>query len=441
MSDPSVLEDPKKFDKALAKARKELIKLDNVLGVGYGYKETKGKSTGEVAIVVFVSAKKRIEEIDPKQRVPPEFDGVRTDVVELGKRELESHDDSDMMFLDSEKVHRENLENIERAKSSGQSEDPDFGNLAVVLDDGAIVTTTGWIDYIHAYELFRDTHPDVYDFVIFFHDTSSGFPSSGSFHRAIYNATSGINYYAGGTPASPYNIRAAWGSKKLLAMDVISPGAWSWPGRMGTILQEVGHYWSAFERFKHYETETADHLDLLRKSIVPTDPQGLFHWSPYFDNGHSPVDYDGVDWNDEGNGRFAIHVVDNSDFYYCNLDLYNMGLLSPDEVGLMHIIKDPHPPTPPTAYPYAPVYGGKQELTVDNVVWAHGERNPDYRSSQKLFKAACIILTKDVDKAAHNVVPVLDDVRKEFTWQYYKATGFRGKLDTTISPELRTFVS
>jgi hypothetical protein len=137
-----------------------------------------------------------------------------------------------------------------------------------------------------------------------------------------------------------------------------------------------------------------------------------------------------------GNGKFTLHNINDMDFYYCNLDLYNMGLLSPDEVGTMYIIKDPHPPSPPATT----IYGGKQELTVDNVIWAHGPRNPSYISAQKLFKTACIILTKNVDTAAQNVVPVLDDVRKEFTSQFYKATGFRGKLDTTISPELRTFV-
>ena len=113
-----------------------------------------------------------------------------------------------------------------------------------------------------------------------------------------------------------------------------------------------------------------------------------------------------------------------------------MGLLSPDEVGKLDIIKDPHPPPPPATT----VYGGMQELTVENVIWAHGPRNPDHRTAQKLFKTAFIILTKNVDMAAQNVVPVLDDVRKEFTWQYYKSTGFRGKLDTTISPELHTYV-
>jgi hypothetical protein len=88
--------------------------------------------------------------------------------------------------------------------------DPDFGNLAVVVDDGTLVTPGGGIDYIRAYQLFRITHPDVYDFIMFFSDTSSGMPFTGSFHSGIYNATSGINYYAGGSPGSPYNIRPAW---------------------------------------------------------------------------------------------------------------------------------------------------------------------------------------------------------------------------------------
>lgn len=432
LNDHRILKNPKKFETAIERARKEFIKLDGVMGVGYGFKEKQGKSTGEPAIVVYVKKKKSSDKIPPRQRIPSEFDGIKTDVVELGKRKQESHDDSDMMFVDFTKIHQENLENIKKAKSSKEVKDPDFGNLAVVVDDGTLVTSSGVIDYIRAYQLFRITHPDVYDFIMFFSDTSSGMPWTGSFHSGIYNATSGINYYAGGSPGSPFNVRPAWGTNKLLAFDVISPGAWSWPGSMYTILQEVGHMWSAFERFKHYETEAVDHFDLL----LGTTGQGLYHWGRYFDNDHSPMDYDAVDWADNGNGKFTLHNVYDSDMYYCNLDLYNMGLIPPDEVGKLVIIKDPHPPSPPATT----VYGGKQELTIDNVIWAHGPRNPNYRSAQKLFKTACIILTKNVDTAAQNVVPVLDDVRKEFTWQFYKATGFRGKLDTTISPELRTYV-
>jgi len=426
LSDPNVLTNPGQFDKALDKARKEFIKLPNVLGVGYGFKEKKGKSTDELAIIVFVNKKKSVQAVPPKERIPAKYLGVTTDVVELGKRKQESREDTDMMFVDFAKIHRENLPNIKKAKSGNQPKDPDFGNLAVVVDDGAVDTGAG-IDYIHAYELFRLTHPDAYDFLIFFSDTASGMPSTGSFHSAIFNATSGINYYAG----AAFNNRAAWGTNRLLAFNVISPGVWS-SGNMRVMLQEVGHYWSAFERFKHYQTEVADHFDLL---IGPIG-QGQYHWGRFHINPFSPVDYDAVSWTEEGNGQFTVISIDDGGHYFSNLDLYNMGLLSPSEVGPIHIIKDPHPPSPPATT----VYGSVQEITVQNVIWSHGPRNPDYTAAQRLFKTAFIILTKDIDSAAANVVPVLDDVRREFTWQYYKATGFRGKLDTTISPDLKTFV-
>ncbi len=146
LSDPRILEHPKKFERALEKARRELIKLEGVLGVGYGFKETKGRSTGEHAILVFVKKKKRIDTIHARQKIPSEYEGVKTDVVELGKRKQESHDDSDMMFVDWTKVHEENLENIKKITSSKGSRDPDFGNLAVVVDDGTLVPSPGVIE-------------------------------------------------------------------------------------------------------------------------------------------------------------------------------------------------------------------------------------------------------------------------------------------------------
>lgn len=426
MTDPTVLQNPREFTRALKKARKEFIKLSNVVGVGYGFKEKKGSLTSDLAIVVFVKKKKGLRAVPRKERIPREYQGVKTDVVELGQRTPGIDDDSDMMFVDFAKLHRENRANIKKAQKRNPQRHTNFGNLAVVVDDGAVDTGAG-IDYIHAYEIFRQSHPDAYDFLIFFSDTDSGMPATGSFHSAIFNATSGINYYAG----DAFDNRAAWGSNKLLAFNVISPGTWS-SGNMRVMLQEVGHYWSAFERFKHYETEVADHFDLLISNVG----QGLYHWGRFHINPFSPVDYDAVSWTEEGNGEFTVIEIDDNGHYFSNLDLYNMGLLSPSEVGPIHIIKDPHPASPPATT----VHGSVLEITVQNVIWAHGPRNPDYTAAQRLFKTACIILTKDVDSAAANVVPVLDDVRQELTWQYYKATGFRGKLDTTISPELKTFV-
>lgn len=63
----------------------ELLRKAGVRGVGIGYKIVGGESTGELAIVVMVTKKIRpASDIPPRERIPLEMEGVRTDVVEVG---------------------------------------------------------------------------------------------------------------------------------------------------------------------------------------------------------------------------------------------------------------------------------------------------------------------------------------------------------------------
>jgi len=61
-----------------------LLTLPNVVGVGIGLKETGGEFTDQLAIVVNVRRKKPLAELAPQDVVPPEIDGVITDVQEVG---------------------------------------------------------------------------------------------------------------------------------------------------------------------------------------------------------------------------------------------------------------------------------------------------------------------------------------------------------------------
>jgi hypothetical protein len=69
------------------KARHEqaLLKLANVVGVGIGYKEKEGRLTGQLALIVNVSQKKPLSELAGRDVVPPEIEGVPTDVQEVGE--------------------------------------------------------------------------------------------------------------------------------------------------------------------------------------------------------------------------------------------------------------------------------------------------------------------------------------------------------------------
>ena len=63
----------------------ELLKIPNVVGVGVGYKIREGRITDEPAIMVYVTRKLPKQALRKEELVPEELDGIKTDVVEVGK--------------------------------------------------------------------------------------------------------------------------------------------------------------------------------------------------------------------------------------------------------------------------------------------------------------------------------------------------------------------
>jgi len=59
-------------------AAARLMRIPGVTGVGVGHKVVAGERTETIAIVVFVREKRD----DPEERIPPEIEGVPTDVQE-----------------------------------------------------------------------------------------------------------------------------------------------------------------------------------------------------------------------------------------------------------------------------------------------------------------------------------------------------------------------
>ncbi|PJF25220.1 MAG: hypothetical protein CUN53_13900, partial [Phototrophicales bacterium] len=62
-----------------------LLAKPNVVGVGVGFKEEKGETQGDLALVVLVEQKKPLAALEPHEVIPPEVDGMRTDVYEVGQ--------------------------------------------------------------------------------------------------------------------------------------------------------------------------------------------------------------------------------------------------------------------------------------------------------------------------------------------------------------------
>jgi hypothetical protein len=57
----------------------------NVVGMGVGYKETKGAKTDRMALVVMVTKKVSAEELKSGDVIPADIEGVITDVIEVGE--------------------------------------------------------------------------------------------------------------------------------------------------------------------------------------------------------------------------------------------------------------------------------------------------------------------------------------------------------------------
>lgn len=72
--------DPEEFKAARARAIAAFAGIAGVVSVGYGLKETGGRFGDELALVVYVEEKKPADVLAPAERIPPVFEGYRTDV-------------------------------------------------------------------------------------------------------------------------------------------------------------------------------------------------------------------------------------------------------------------------------------------------------------------------------------------------------------------------
>lgn len=63
----------------------QLMAKANVVGVGVGFCTRRGQRTGQVGLVVMVSKKLPSAQLDPRDIIPHEIEGVPVDVQEVGE--------------------------------------------------------------------------------------------------------------------------------------------------------------------------------------------------------------------------------------------------------------------------------------------------------------------------------------------------------------------
>ena len=68
-------------------AQEDLLRRRGVVGVGIGFRNYKEQLTDQLAVAVLVEQKKPIEALSAEDLIPPDVNGARTDVVEIGRLE------------------------------------------------------------------------------------------------------------------------------------------------------------------------------------------------------------------------------------------------------------------------------------------------------------------------------------------------------------------
>ncbi|MFQ6027732.1 MAG: hypothetical protein ACE5Q6_09595 [Dehalococcoidia bacterium] len=407
------------ISKLVEDAKQEFYQDPNVIGVGVGHRRQDGVTHhDELALIVYVKTKTP-KDVEPEFRIPREFQGIATDVVEafppdspkdaLGFSESHQHSD-DMSYVDWPRLHSQ-WTTAATASAASPGNVRDSGNVCLIQDDGTLIKTVNGqlvVDFVRAYKLFRTTHDDIFDFVTFFTDTANGMPPQGgsSWYRFVFNDTEGIGF-------GPFDQRAGYESNVLQGIMFLNQGhfnVWRY-----VMLQEQEHRWAAFARYRDSQNGPirTDHL-----------LGGWGHWALNLDDDRSPMDYDTFDWVENG-PNFNRVALDSEERSYCDLDLYLMGLLDPTEVKNFFLLSN-------TALISGNLYSGNPKpLSLQNILWADGPRNPNVADSQKSFKNAFVVLTGDA-QASQGLVNTVDSLRERFQEDFFHATRGVGRVDTTL---------
>lgn len=75
---------PSERARLVRRHRDRVLRLDNVVGCGWGRKQVDRKPTGQEGLVVFVRKKVPLSQLKAKDVVPQQVGGVATDVIEIG---------------------------------------------------------------------------------------------------------------------------------------------------------------------------------------------------------------------------------------------------------------------------------------------------------------------------------------------------------------------
>lgn len=411
------------FLDAVNAAREELLKKDGVISVAPSFRETPTGNQTQDSIVVYVYEKGDVAAVDESYR------GFPTEIVALPPAGRDQMCSPIMSKISWSKINQDNLRRLSSLNPTLRPAKATIVNgtqIVLIHDPDERLFNQGAtnsfqiFDVMQAHDAIRPLVAEQVDFVSFAIDKDSGLPKVGDYHVPVHSDIQGINYDAPGNPGT-FSERERWNDKKLRACFVRSLNL---PFSLYRYLHELGHYWCAYVTFS--AEGKGGSAELLDRS---DDQQGRYHWGLNFDNQLSPMDYDRVHWIARGDNTFERQNLEDDEVEYCPLDLYLMGLLPPEAVGNITILRNIEPA--PTTSNNKLVTAQPFTISLQNIIDSCGERIPRFGQSPTSFTQALTVVSKD-QASGEQFARKLEDFRTKYEKKFHEATKI-GSLSTTLT--------
>jgi hypothetical protein len=281
------------------------------------------------------------------------------------------------------------------------------------------------IDLVAVARRFYQEHPDLYDQLLIWTDTSLT-TDAFAFETTVKNEIRGLGI-------DVYDNAAAFGSpgrlRSLVMMDALSKypadPQQTFLGENDTVSligQEVGHRWLAFLHFRDASGASSDALLGRDKA----------HWSFFMDSDASVME--GNDIEDLGGGNFRTRGAVSR---YSRLDQYAMGLVGESDVPPFFYVESPvnvQPSRTSTSAPETGVTfsGTRRTVLISDVVAAMGARSPSFRDSARVHRQAFVYVISGGTTLAAADVSKIDGFRRAWEPFFARAVENRMRVETRL---------
>ena len=301
-----------------------------------------------------------------------------------------------------------------------------------------IFSPTRSLDTFAVGQKFYLNHDDAYDFLVLFNSVGLRVGTSAfAFQLNVRNEVTGIGELLTGTETVDFGEQ--FGSPRRLQSFMNIGPLNNYPATTTAIIptlgenttlsvmtHEAGHRFLAYVEFLHPATGLPSSSLLGRQQA---------HWSFFFNSDASVLEGNRIDDRGALSPRFeTIGAVEG----YDELDLYLMGLRTPDEVAPTFLVENPRnfvggtrsaASTPSTGVGFN---GDRTEVSIDMVIGAEGRRVPDSTVSQRHFNLAFILLVAVGAEPSAADLAKLDRIRTEWEPFFETAAENRAEAETTL---------